>query len=94
MESANTIVCLLHINYTVGASWDVTVFKIYSNIVDKDYDRMCKLSQQRRYNVQKRETFTVAGRRHGFMEEMPFEWGQERWIDRKIRRKGNHRWRK
>lgn len=40
MESANTIVCLLHINYTVGASWDVTVFKTYSNIVDKDYDRM------------------------------------------------------
>ena len=52
------------------------------------------MSQQRRYNVQKRETFTVAGRRHGFMEEMPFEWGQERWIDRKIKRKGNHRWRK
>ena len=48
------------------------------------------MSQQRRYNVQKRETFTVAGRRHGFMEEMPFEWGQERWIDRKIKRKGNH----
>lgn len=46
------------------------------------------MSQQRRYNVQKRETFTVAGRTHGFMEEMPFEWGQERWIDRKIRRKG------
>lgn len=49
MVSASTSACLLHINYTVGAAWNVAVFKIYSNRVGKDSDRQnakCVLAEE------------------------------------------------
>lgn len=52
--------------------------------------RLQNMSWQRRYSVQQRETFIlVGGRKQSFMEEMLFEWSQERGVCRKIRIKGH-----
>ena len=49
VKSATTASCLLRVNHILGVSWNVTVFKAYSNIVGKDNDRQnakCVLAEK------------------------------------------------
>lgn len=82
MDSANIIANLLNINHILDATWNVTMFKTYSNIAHKDNDRTQGLSQQSNAMYRRRRASLLLGE-----EKMALEWSQERWVDRKIRRK-------